>query len=106
MKIAIASSGKTKDAMVSPICGRAEYYHFYEDSKLLKVEKNPFVWGGGGAGISVAQWLANENVDIVVAGRFGERVLSLLKSKGVKIKEAKDKKVKDIVKEIVGNAKA
>ena len=100
MKIAVASSGKDENSQISPISGRAEYYLIFEDKKLKKTIKNPFVIGGGGAGSSVAQMLANEKVDLVISGTFGERMLNVLEDKNIKTKTIKDKTVKQIIEEI------
>ncbi len=100
MKIAVASSGKDENSQISPISGRAEYYLIFEDKILKKTIKNPFTIGGGGAGPSVAQMLANENIDLVISGTFGERMLDTLKEKNIKTKIIKDKTVKQIIEEI------
>ncbi|OYT32437.1 hypothetical protein DRJ22_03960 [Candidatus Woesearchaeota archaeon] len=94
MKTAVASTGKDENSEVSPVSGRAEYYLIFEDKKLVKTIKNPFAIGGGGAGPAVAQMLANENVELVISGHFGERMLETLKEKGIKIKTVTGKTVK------------
>ena len=99
MKIAIASTGKDENAKVSPISGRAEYYQIFDDKKLVKVIKNPFVIGGG-AGPAVAQMLANEGVEMVVSGHFGDKMLSELEEKEIKTKIIKEKTVKEALEEI------
>ena len=100
MKIAIASTGKDENAKVSPISGRAEYYLIFEDKKLIKVIKNPFAIGGGGAGPAAAQMLANEGVEMIISGHFGEKMLDALKEKGIKTKTIKEKTVKEALMEI------
>ena len=52
MKVAIAATKGSEDAEVSPLGGRAPYYLIFEDGKLVKAIKNPFLHGGG-AGWSV-----------------------------------------------------
>jgi len=99
MKIAIASTSKDEDAKVSPISGRAEYYQIFEDKKLVKVIKNPFAVGGGGAGPAVAQMLANENVEMIISGHFGEKMLAALEEKNIKIKTIQGKTVKEALEE-------
>lgn len=97
MKIAVASTGKDEGSEVSPISGRAEYYLLFEDGKLVKTITNPFRMGGGGAGPSVVQMLANENVDKIISGRFGPKMVSAMEEKGIKHEEVQDKKVKEAV---------
>ena len=69
-------------------------------SKLVKVIDNPFKIGGGGAGFSVAQMLINENVEMVVSGKFGPNMQNMLEQKGIKTKTENNKSVKKIVGEV------
>ena len=91
MKIAIASENKTKESEISEKGARAPYYLIFENKKLIKTLKNPFAVGGGGAGWSVAYMLADEKVDLVIAGRVGPNMETALKEKGLKSKEASGK---------------
>jgi len=94
MKIAIASEGKDKEDEISLRGGRALYYLIFEgekEKKLIKTIKNPFAVGGGGAGWSIAYMLAEEKVDLVIAGKIGPNMQSALKEKKVKFKEAEGK---------------
>ena len=104
MKIAIASSGEQEDSLVSPVSGRAEYYLIYENDKLVKTIKNPFVVGGG-AGYAVAGMLINEKVDVVVAGNVGANMKIALEEKNVTVINISEKSVKEALIEVL-NAKA
>ena len=84
MKIAIAAGSKDADGEVSPISGRAEYYHIFEDGKFVKTIPNPFKMGGGGAGPAVVQMLHNEGVEKVISGKFGEKMIEAMEEKGMK----------------------
>ncbi|MBN2111866.1 NifB/NifX family molybdenum-iron cluster-binding protein [Candidatus Woesearchaeota archaeon] len=99
MKIAIASEGKDESSEVSPVSGRAPYYLIFDSRKLVKSIKNPFAFGGGGAGFSVAQMLGNEKVDAVVSGKFGPNITMALKQKGIKIIVKSGIKVKQALDE-------
>ena len=90
MKIAIASEGKEKSSKVSETGGRAPFYLIFKNKELTKTIKNPFRFGGGGAGFAVAQMLADEKIDMVISGGFGSNMLGALKSKGIKHKEMAD----------------
>lgn len=92
MKIAIAATGKTKNDDISDRAGRAPFYLIFNDSgELLEVIDNPFSFGGGGAGFSVAKMLADKNVNIVVAGKFGQKITGALDDRGLKYYEIKGK---------------
>lgn len=97
MKIAIASEGKSEDSEISQRGGRAPYYLIFEDNKLIETIKNPFATGAGGAGFSVAYMLTEKEVEMVIAGKVGEKMVSALKEKGIEFKEENNKKVKEVV---------
>ena len=99
MKIAIASSGKDENSQVSPVSGRAEYYLVFEGKKLVETISNPFQHGGGGAGIGVAQMLANKGVKLVISGKFGPNMTAFLDEKGIKYKIVQNKTVKKALEE-------
>ena len=96
MRIAIASEEKEIDSDISERGGRSPYYLIFDDKKLVKTIKNPFAVGGGGAGWSVAKMLADEKVELVIAGRIGPNMQFALKERKVKFKE-KTGKIKDFI---------
>ena len=96
MKISIASLGKDINSEISLEAGRAPYYLIFEDKKLIEAIKNPFATGSGGAGFSVAYMLAEKKVNLVIAGKLGENMISALEKKGIKFQEESEKKIKDI----------
>jgi len=84
MKIAVASTARDESSMVSPRPGRARnYLIFNENGHLLKTLSNPFSRGGGGAGFGVAKMLADKHVDVVVGGRFGDKMAEALAQRGM-----------------------
>ena len=103
MKIAIASSGKDENSELSPVSGRAPYFLIFEDKKLVKTIKNPFAVGGGGAGFAVAKMLADEKVELVVAGQFGGNMIGALEEKNIKKKELYDMNVKEALDKCLGH---
>ncbi len=84
MKIAVASTEKHEDSTISDRAGRAPYYLIFDDSKkLLEAIDNPFSFGGGGAGFSVAKMLADKNIHMVIAEKFGPKMSGALEERGV-----------------------
>ncbi len=100
MKVAISSNGKDIDSMVSGSSGRAPYYLIFENGKLIKTLKNPFRFGGGGAGFGVVEVLSDEKVELVISGKFGENMIGALESKEMKYKEVSDLSIKEALKDI------
>jgi predicted Fe-Mo cluster-binding NifX family protein len=101
MKIAVATVEKNENSEISQRAGRAPYYLIFdENGKVLETISNPFSVGGGGAGFGVAKMLADKDVDIVVAGRFGPNMSEALKSRGVNYQEKTDN-AKNAISEVV-----
>ncbi len=82
MKIAVASTGNSTDAIISDQAGRAPYYLIYENGNLVETVDNPFKFGGG-AGFAVAKMLADKKVDMFVAAQFGGNMEGALTERGV-----------------------
>jgi predicted Fe-Mo cluster-binding NifX family protein len=99
-KIAIASEGKDVNSQVSPVSGRAPYYLIFENGELTKTIKNPFVYGSGGAGLGVGQMLYNEGVNLVISGKFGDKMIQMFNDKNMDYKIENNKKIKQIIDEI------
>ncbi len=97
MKVAIAADGNNEHAMISERAARAPYILIFEDKKLVKVIRNPFAFGGGGAGFSVAYMLANEHVDMFIAGRIGPNMAVALKERSIAMKTFPGKSVKEVL---------
>lgn len=84
MKIAIATEEKDPQGAVSDRAGRATFYLIFDDQKkLLETIKNPFSIGGGGAGFSVAKMLADKQVAMVIAEKFGPKISDALEDRNV-----------------------
>lgn len=86
MKICISSTGPTLNAPLDPRFGRAIYFLIIDNKgKLVKAIKNIGVQAIRGAGISAAQIVANEKVNIVITGNVGPNAFMVLNTSGIKI---------------------
>jgi len=82
--IAVASDGKTLKDSVSQLAARCPYFLFIDSTgKLLEAVDNPYVETRGSAGVSAANFLAERNVTIVIAGRFGDNMKNVLETKEI-----------------------
>lgn len=85
MKIAIASTNKNKNSLISEKAGRAPYYLIFDESgKILEMINNPFSVGGGGAGFGVAKMLADKGIATIVAGNFGPKMIEAMTERKLK----------------------
>jgi predicted Fe-Mo cluster-binding NifX family protein len=84
IKIAVASDGKTAYSVVSGVAGRCAYFLIFDSSgKLLEAIENPHKNASGGAGSLVVNFLAGKGVTVVVAGKFGDKMIVAMKGAGM-----------------------
>ncbi|MCF7836869.1 hypothetical protein K9N08_04410 [Candidatus Gracilibacteria bacterium] len=100
MKVAVASENKTAGSLVSDEGGRAPFYLIFENGELVKILKNPFRVGGGGAGFAVAELLADEKVEFVVAGKIGGNMDGALDAKKIEHSEISGISVAEAIQKI------
>ena len=106
MIIAIASQDdKGLESIVSPVFARAPFFTLIEvengEIKRSEVIPNQFSYYGGGAGMSVAQWLIQMGVNIVVAGNFGPNSIGILQQTGIRTLSYPNIPVKEALKNLI-----
>jgi predicted Fe-Mo cluster-binding NifX family protein len=83
-KIAVSANGETLTAPVSRQAGLSPFFILFDEKgKLIEAIDNPYKEGGS-AGIPVADFLASKGVTVVVAEGFGDRIVEVMKSKGIR----------------------
>jgi len=83
-KIAVAANGQTPAASISAQAGRAPFFLFFdENGKLVETIANP-AKDSQNSGIAVADFLAGKGVTVVVAEGFGNRIVEVMKGKGIR----------------------
>ena len=81
MKVAIASTGNTLDAILDERFGRCGYFVIYDtDTKAIEFIPNPNKDAEDGAGPASVQLVAFRGVEKIVAGEFGIKIKTLLDS--------------------------
>ena len=79
--IAVASDGETLKANVSDTAARCPYFLIVDGKgKLLEAVKNPYKDTRGSAGVSAANFLAEKNATIIVAGNCGNKMKDVLEA--------------------------
>jgi predicted Fe-Mo cluster-binding NifX family protein len=84
-RIAIASDGKKEEALVATKAARSSYFLIFDkDGELREVVDNPHKNVGSGAGPLAAEFLAEKEVTLVVAGLFGSKMIAALENEGIR----------------------
>jgi predicted Fe-Mo cluster-binding NifX family protein len=85
MKIGVAATGNDQQDQVDNHFGRCRYYYFYNlEKKAGQFIQNEAEKAFRGAGISAAQFIADQGVEAVIAGNFGPNAINVLKSAGIR----------------------
>ena len=86
MIIAIAASENNLDAIVDPHFGRCDWYCFYDtDTRKSSFIENLSRNNQENAGCEAAELLIGKNVNLVIAGRFGSKVMDLFRNSGIQM---------------------
>jgi predicted Fe-Mo cluster-binding NifX family protein len=80
LKIAVASDGKTTESPISGKAARCKYFLLFdEEGQLTEILENPHGNAPGGAGPKTADFLAQKEVTLLVAGNIGSKMKAALK---------------------------
>lgn len=86
MKICVTAIDSKINSKVDPRFGRCAYFLIFDEKfKLLKKIQNDAGQSMRGAGITAAQIVANEKVDVIITGNIGPNAYGVLSSSGIKI---------------------
>jgi predicted Fe-Mo cluster-binding NifX family protein len=86
MKICVTAIDSKIGSKVDPRFGRCAYYFIFDEKfKLLKKIPNDAGQAMRGAGITAAQIVANEKVDVIITGNMGPNAYGVLSASNIKI---------------------
>lgn len=86
MKIAVSSTGQSKEDLLDRRFGRCDYFQIFDtETKQYNVLVNDGVSAEGGAGIAAASQMLKENVNILITGNLGPNAFELLEKSGIKL---------------------
>jgi predicted Fe-Mo cluster-binding NifX family protein len=104
MKVAISSTGKDLESQVDARFGRCSYFLIVDinnkEIKNVKVVENTAAAQMGGAGITAAEIVANEKVNLIITTNVGPRVFSVFGQFGIKIYQGQGK-IKDVIQDFI-----
>jgi predicted Fe-Mo cluster-binding NifX family protein len=98
MKICVTATANDLDAQIDPRFGRCAYL-IIVDSATMQFEAVPNMAVGttGGAGIQVAQTIANKGVKVVITGNVGPNAFGALSAAGINIVTALSGTVSEVI---------
>lgn len=100
MKVAISSSDGKKNTPFSPRFGRCEYFVFLDtESGDWTSAENPGAAASGGAGATVVQFLANQQVNVTITGKYGPTAFKALEAAGIQGYEATSGTPEELVRQ-------
>jgi predicted Fe-Mo cluster-binding NifX family protein len=86
--IAVAAEGETLEAAVSQLAARCPYFLIVDhNGDLREAVENPYKNNKGKAGVSAANFLAEKDVTIVVAGNCGSNMKDALAAQEIEFFE-------------------
>lgn len=88
MKTAIPLDENKKDVCI--VLARAPYFLFRENG-IDRIEENPAADAQSGAGLQVAQFLADCGIDTLITVRCGENAAEVFKAADIKIYKSAEK---------------
>ena len=101
MRIAIASMSTEPDAEVSQHGARTAFYLIYNgNGDFQEAIANPYANAERGAGPKAARFLAQQDVQCLVAANFGERFVTELEAGGIR-QIQKTGIVSDVITEVL-----
>ncbi|MGD2155363.1 MAG: NifB/NifX family molybdenum-iron cluster-binding protein [Anaerolineales bacterium] len=98
MKIAISAVEARSDAPIDPRFGRCAFFIIFDtDTGNWNALPNPANQSLGGAGTRAAQFITNQDVEVVISGRFGPKAQSALEAVGIELFKAHQAQVDTLV---------
>jgi len=86
MKIAVSATAPHLDTDLDPRFGRCQYLLIVDsESRDFQALENPAVMAPGGAGMQVAELVANKGVDAVITGNCGPNAYQVLSAAGIDV---------------------
>jgi len=80
-KIAVASNSKDAASSISSKAGKCPYYFIFDSKgELIEVIDNPYKDAQRGAGTQTADFLAGKGVTVIVAEKFGDKMIGAMRN--------------------------
>jgi len=98
MKIALSSKGQDTEAALDPRFGRCSFFLIIDpDDMKFDVVANDSTTLSGGSGIQSAQFLVTKNVNAVITGNCGQKVVRMLSAAGIDVYLGQTGPIKEVL---------
>ena len=105
MKLAISSNDGKFDTPFSSRFGRCQYFIMIDtETREWEAKSNPAVNARGGAGPQAVQFLANNNVEAAISGRFGPNAYDSLAAAGIQAFGANEGTPEELLEAFLGGS--
>ena len=85
MRIAISTTGDTKENNLDKRFGRCEFFLIYDtEADSYEAVSNEGINASGGAGIKAASQIIDAKADIIITGNLGPNAFELIEKAGIK----------------------
>jgi len=105
IKVAVSATGQDIESEINARFGRCPYFLIIEiedkEIKEVKAIENTAAAQAGGAGITAAQIVADQEVEAVITTNIGPRAFDVFSQLGIKIYQAEQGKVKDVIAQFI-----
>jgi predicted Fe-Mo cluster-binding NifX family protein len=89
-RIAVVSDGNTSASAVSPVARRGSFFLIFDGKgAFIETISNPHKNAGRGAGPLVVDFLAGKDATTIIAGAFGDKMITAMRAKGINYIEFK-----------------
>jgi predicted Fe-Mo cluster-binding NifX family protein len=100
MKIGVSAMEPSLDAKVEPRFGRCQYFVIVDlDTMQFEAVENSSAMAAGGAGISTAQMIAGQGVEVILTDNCGPNAYQVLSAAGIKVVTGVSGKVRDAIQD-------
>ena len=103
MKIVMSATGPSLDSALDPRFGRCAYFVILDsDTGALAAVENPFLDTAGGAGTQAAQWVLDQEADVLLTGRCGPKAAAVLSDAGLRVLEGASGSLREASAKLAG----
>lgn len=104
MKIIITAQSIEINSRMDSRFGRCRFFHIYDtETNKTQIIENPGFDARGGAGIQAANYILDNNADVLITGHLGPNASEILKNSNLKIFMSIEKSIPEIIEDYKAN---